>query len=941
VCTTAKLCRHFVYTSSVESGAQPNLEKKSTSAVDEVVFLHERIVPRLKPEQQKQSAETYTEVHKELKLYAQTPADQVLVPDRIPTRENILRDVLHLEPDAHDDQVKKIVDMIEVQGIKYALSVVAELRNPHLEDDVHRALVRYVAEKLPIGHTLPSAEVWRALHMVLFEIQPQPEKDEQGTKPLQVALQKMEQLYTSLLTIIADGKSHVSLELAVPEGTQQARMYIAVPKDHASLFGRFVSSVYPNAKVLECPQDYNIFIDAGTTVGYSTSFAEHGSLPLKLAADFEHDPLNILLAAFSNIEALGEGCALQIVLGSEGEHYNNHYRKIAQEIGKGESFKKAIKIPETKLGEFATEVFKSFFDTDEKKEHKVSADTHYQELIQKKIKARIVPVTMRLVASARTAERARALGTTLGAALAQFDEPAGNHLVIQTVSDSHLPSFLRAFTQRTFDSTRSIPLSLSELATIYHTSVEGGTTSRELEQVNSAYLQAPLTLATDGIILGTNTAGGKVVDIHFADTDRVRHFYTVGQTGAGKSTLLKKMIIQDIVRGEGVCFIDPHGHDIEEILAAIPPEREKDVIYFDPAHTEMPMGLNMFEYDYNAPEQKTLVVNEVYDIFRQLYADVPDAFGPMFEQYYRNATMLVVEDPATGNTMVEVSRVLSDAAYRKLKLSRCGNPLVVQFWEKIAGAAGGEASLENVVPYITSKFDVFLANDIMRPIVAQETSAFNFREMMDGRKIFLANLSKGKLGARNASLLGLIIVSKFLQAALSRTGARTVLPTFYLYIDEFQNFTTPSIATILSEARKYKLSLNVAHQYIAQLDEKIRDAIFGNVGTKCVFRVAQEDAEFLVKSFEPHLKAQDLTKVENLNAYLAPLIHGQPSKPMSLSIQFPPHTDTARVDFLRQQSYARYGRPRAEIEEEIALKFAPQPQSMAPVEKKESDDWFL
>jgi hypothetical protein len=381
------------------------------------------------------------------------------------------------------------------------------------------------------------------------------------------------------------------------------------------------------------------------------------------------------------------------------------------------------------------------------------------------------------------------------------------------------------------------------------------------------------------------------------------------------------MIRQDILNGEGVAFIDPHGNDIEDVLAFVPPERAGDVIYFDPSYTARPMGLNMLEYDRSRPEMKTFVVDAVYDIFLKLYSDIPEAFGPMFEQYYRNATMLVVDDPDSGSTFLEIPRVFADSQFRNMKLNRCNNPVIVQFWRKIAEAAGGEASLENIVPYITSKFDVFLANEIMRPIVAQEKSAFDFREIMDGKKIFLANLSKGRLGDRNAQLLGLVLVSKFLQAAFSRIDTRGELPPFYLYIDEFQNFATPSIATILSEARKYKLSLTIAHQFIAQLEENIRDAVIGNVGTKIAMRIGTTDAEFLEKQFAPVFTAHDLENLPNRHAIVSLLVNGVPARPFTVQAEESKPIDYTRVDTLKELSYLTYGKDREEIEAGIRMKF--------------------
>ena len=382
------------------------------------------------------------------------------------------------------------------------------------------------------------------------------------------------------------------------------------------------------------------------------------------------------------------------------------------------------------------------------------------------------------------------------------------------------------------------------------------------------------------------------------------------------------MAIQDIKNGEGVCFIDPHGSDVDAVLACVPPERYQDVIYFDPAYTERPMALNMLEFDPTRPDQKTFVVNELFSIFKKLFSS--DTMGPAFEQYFRNSAGLVMEHPESGCTLVDVSRVLSDKRYRDLKLAHCKNPLIAQFWAN-AERTSGEQGLANYVQYVTNKFDVFLSNDIMRPVVAQEKSSFNFRDIMDRKKILLVNLSKGRLGDLNANLIGLILVGKILMAALSRTDlvGREEFPPFYLYIDEFQNITTDSISTILSEARKYKLSLTIAHQFIKQIEENIRDAVFGNVGSMAVFRVGAEDAEFLVKQFEPVFTTKDIMNIDNLNAYLKILSQGKPVRPFSIHEPFPPQGNVDVADKLKQLSYLTYGKDRTEVEEGIMEKYAP------------------
>ena len=405
------------------------------------------------------------------------------------------------------------------------------------------------------------------------------------------------------------------------------------------------------------------------------------------------------------------------------------------------------------------------------------------------------------------------------------------------------------------------------------------------------------------------------------EDDRLRHFYCIGQTGTGKSTLLKEMIIQDIKMGQGICMIDPHGSDIQDVLASIPPERFEDVIYFDPGFTARPMALNMLEFDEKFPEQKTFVVNELFNIFRKLYGNSPESMGPAFEQYFRNSALLVMEDPTSGNTLVDMSRVLSNKAYRDLKISRCKNPLIKQFWVN-AERTTGEQGLANYVQYVTNKFDVFLANEIMRPVIAQEKSSFNFRDVMDNKKILLVNLSKGRLGDINANLIGLILVGKILMAALSRADSfGKDFPPFYLYIDEFQNITTDSIATILSEARKYKLSLNIAHQFIAQLEENIRDAVFGNVGSICAFRVGAEDSEYLEKQFTPTFGSSDLMNIDNRNAYLRLLVNGKPAKPFNIEVPPPPIGNKDQIEKLKEMSYLKYGKPREEVEKLVMEKY--------------------
>jgi hypothetical protein len=791
-------------------------------------------------------------------------------------------------------------------------------------------LVRYIAQGLPEPGGKPPEKISKALHMVLFEVQPQAhsegKQEQEASQKLEMVLASSEQLYAGLVSLVS-GDEGFSLEIAVGEGTEEATLYLAVPRVKQALAERLISSVFPNARISECRGDYNIFNPEGVHTAAYGVLAEHPVYPLKTPEMFEHDPMNILLAAFAKIAKHGEGAALQIVVGNEGDRYNAHYKKIIRALEKGKSVHKALKTAETAFGDVFTDLKDQLFTSEKQREEEKmrmgrSSDQVATEAFTRKVKSRIVPSVIRLVTSSPSDDRSLEMLQNLIVPFNQFDDAKGNRLQFKQVSSWSIQQFLRDFSYRTFDASIALPLSLSELTAMFHFTAQRVTTSRELKKSHVKQAPAPVDMPEDGIAIGINSYGATDTVVKFGAQDRLRHCYIIGQTGTGKTGIQKTMIIQDIKNGDGVAYIDPHGVDIEEILASVPPERAKDVIYFDPSYTARPMGLNMLEYDVSKPELKTFVVDEVYGIFRKLYSDVPEAFGPMFEQYYRNSAQLVIEDPASGATFVEIPRVFADKQFRDLKISRCKNPIIVQFWRKIAEAAGGETSLENIVPYITAKFDVFLTNDIMRPIVAQEKSAFNFREIMDTKKIFLANLSKGKLGDRNASLLGLVLVSKFLQAAFSRTDTRENLPPFYLYIDEFQNFATPSIGTILSEARKYKLSLTIAHQFITQVDEKIRDAVIGNVGTKIAFRIGAQDAEFLEKQYTPVFNALDLQNQQFRHASCALLVNGVPARPFTIKTLDLPPVDFTRVDALRELSYRTYGRDREEVEEEIRKKYA-------------------
>ncbi|KKQ77817.1 MAG: hypothetical protein A3A96_01835 [Candidatus Zambryskibacteria bacterium RIFCSPLOWO2_01_FULL_39_39] len=863
--------------------------------------------------------------------YKTAPTTSALHPEYEIKKEEIDKIVLKLSPEEHDKQINELVNLAKEKGIKNALSVVEKMGNFHITDDFHR----FIAEYLKEGATLPGInikeKISKGLNMSLYEILIPEENDKSGVKnTLEEVISGMEQFYAGMLSISDSSKQEenwISLEIANANFSQEIIFYVAVPSLRKSLFEKQILSIFHNAKITEKPDDYNIFNEKGVTSGAFASFSKNPIYPIKTYESFIHDPLNVILSGFSKVNRDGEGAAIQLIWSPSGDKYVKKYKSALGKHQKGTPLKEAIDIPDG-VSEEILHTFKDVFFSSSKSGKKDDLDKKREGIdegavaeINKKITAPIVRCNLRLLTSSNTKEEAEEILNSLKSSFNQFDNTLGNAFEWKKAEKGDLRNLVKNFSFRIFDDSSALPMNLREVTSIMHFHTKALSASEGLRQSRSATAPAPLDIGKEGILLGVNNHRNEKTEIKITADDRLRHFYCIGQTGTGKTTLLKEMIIQDMQMGHGVCMIDPHGSDLQSVLANVPPERFEDVIYFDPAYTARPSALNMLEYDENFPEQKTFVVNELFSIFRKLYGNVPESMGPAFEQYFRNSALLVMDDPSSGNTLVDMSRVLSNKAYRDLKISKCKNPLVKQFWVN-AEKTTGEQGLSNYVQYVTNKFDVFLANDIMRPVIAQEKSSFNFRDIMDNKKILLVNLSKGRLGDINANLIGLILVGKILIAALSRVDSfGKDFPPFYLYIDEFQNITTDSISTILSEARKYKLSLNIAHQFIAQLEKGISDAVFGNVGSICAFRVGAEDSETLESQFVPTFSSNDLMNIDNYNAYLRLLVNGKPAKPFNIEVPPPPSGDINQVEKLKEMSYLKYGKPREEIEKLVMEKY--------------------
>jgi len=787
-------------------------------------------------------------------------------------------------------------------------------------------VIIFIAALVLVGGMRTKGQVQRALNMTLFLVRVPREMTvkEGAQKSDKELISVAEQMLSGFSNIHARGwnkflygEPYLSLEIAVHHIGEETHFYIAVPKSNEDIIEKQIFSYYPTADVARA-KDYNIFNPQGENAGAYLSYTANSVLPFKTYQRLESDPISGILTSMSKLQMEGEGAALQILIRpGHAEKQKALATKVAREMQSGyqfsEAFSRAKHPPKAKPLEPGKEP--------EKPRAVTPADEEILKAIVAKASKQNFDVNIKLIASAQSGARSEQILNDFEGSLVQFSAPDMNGFKPVKVTGRALDKLIYNFSFRLFEDNQAMAMSTEEVTSLYHFPI-ATTAAPKVQFLKSKPAEPSPNLPQEGIVLGKNVFRGQETLVRMTDEDRRRHLYIIGQTGTGKSTMMKAMLRQDIENGKGVCLIDPHGEFAEFVLSVVPQSRVEDVIYFDPGDISRPMGLNMLEIDPTHPEQKTMVINELFGIIDKLY-NLKETGGPMFEKYFKNSVLLLLDDyEHEVPTLADISRVLVNDDYRADKLSRETNPLVKEFWELEAEKAGGEASLANMAPYISSKVDTFVSNEFLRPIINQKKSAFNFREVMDGQKILIVNLSKGKIGDINANLLGMIIVGKLLMSALSRIDIQDekARKDFYLYMDEFQNFTTDSISTILSEARKYRLDLVVAHQFIKQLKENIRDAVFGNVGSIIAFRISPDDAEFMKNKFEPVFSPQDLMNIDNFNAYVSLLINGQTSRPFNIRIETERvfgagSPETAKS--LMELSKLKYGRPREEVEEEI------------------------
>ncbi|PIP17578.1 MAG: hypothetical protein COX43_03520 [Parcubacteria group bacterium CG23_combo_of_CG06-09_8_20_14_all_35_9] len=720
---------------------------------------------------------------------------------------------------------------------------------------------------------------------------------------------------------LAGRQDHFSFEI-VASRDGLISFYVAIPRYLQRFAEQQIHAQYPNAYIEEV-EDYNIFSPQGVIRGAALSLKRNYIFPIKTYAKINGDPLNALTNALSKLEK-GEGACIQIVARSAYAIWHKKGAKVASEMQQGKRLKEVLRKVEGGIFlNFLWNMFpakpkktKEGFPQPQKEIYQLSPmEQEIVKSLEEKTSKAGFDVCIRIITSGKTEEIAeRNLSVILNSFSGYSTYEYGNSFKVKRLGKN--VKLINNFIYRHFDEKRKFILNTEEMASLWHLPLPT-TETPNIKWLQAKKAPAPTDVPKEGLLLGTNVYRGVETPIRIKKDDRRRHVYIIGKSGVGKSWLIQNLVRQDIQNGEGVCVIDPHGDLVEGILESIPKERADDVVIFDPSDMARPVGLNMLEA--KTEEEKDFAVQEMISIFYKLFS--AEMIGPMFEHNMRNVMLTLMADSVNPGTIAEIPRMFTDTEFQNYWIEKLTDPVVKTFWEKEM-AKTSDFHKSEMLGYLISKVGRFVENEMMRNIIGQTHSGFNFRDIMDNKKILLINLAKGKTGEVNSNLLGLIIVSKLQMAAM----ARAELPEekrhdFYLYIDEFQNFITPSIGTILSEARKYRLNLIIAHQYIGQLvvgnDTKIRDAVFGNAGTMISFKIGVEDAEIMAKEFAPVFNEYDVINVERYNAYVKLLIDNQATRAFNIRALPVERGNPEFAKSIKELSRLKYGQDRKIVEEDI------------------------
>ena len=747
------------------------------------------------------------------------------------------------------------------------------------------------------------------------------------------------------------GQRHIAFEITTKN--HLIHYYAVVPTVLTETVKQAVMSAYPNAR-LEETEENNVFSQDGKIHGVNGGeFVLSGGYdePIATYQETKNDVMRSIINALSGADD-GDGASIQILLRPARENWTD---KITEQIKSIKTGKKT-----TALGLIADIAGALGGPPEEKEagssEKKLSgADQEKIERLEEKARHAGFETMIRLVVSSNASSKAQVLMQNIVAVFSLFNSQSGNGLKFQQATNAKQLAtdyILRKFPQER----TSMVLNTVELSTIFHFPDQSNIPTSAVERQSTKQVDGPSVLPEEGLLLGYNEFRGVQKPIRLQDDDRRRHTYVIGQTGMGKSVFLENLAYQDMRKGLGLAFIDPHGDSAEKLLSLVPENRKNDVIYFNPADHDNPIGLNMFEVDPSLSEgekniQIDFIINEMVGMMYSLYDPGHTGIvGPRMENIIRNATWLLLSDPA-GATFMDIPKVLRDPAFAKSKLPYLKNATAYDFWTKEWPAAQRSNEAGDVSSWVISKWAQF-ETVTMKNILGQLHSGINLGEIMNNSKILIVNLSKGALGETESKLLGMLFVMKFQAAAMQRVKIpQDERQDFCLYVDEFQNFATDSFESILSEARKFRLNLIVANQFMTQLTDTIREALIGNVGTVVCGRIGATDAELMVKRFAPVFDTMDLQNTPNYHAVIETLINGTPTAPFTIHLPDPMGTPSKQIkQEIAEASSRKYGRPREIVEAEIKERLAvdePQPQkatepAVAPANQQGSfmDNWL-
>ncbi len=737
-----------------------------------------------------------------------------------------------------------------------------------------------------------------------------------------------EQLFASLHGILRDKaelknsggvQEHLSFEIASVDG--RIRFYAWVPKSLQSFVEGQIYSQYPTVQIHEADEDY-VAHERHHKVIHTSEITVTDSqyLPIKTFQSFEVDPLAGITGTLAKLEDTGEELWVQILVRPIADSWHKASYQWIDSVKKGGAglftadglnfrwlgtlFEALWKPPEEGTG--GTTVAKELSEREK---------TRIAEAEKKATKLGF-QVKIRVAYLGNSTTSARQRMQAIVGTFKQFNSTNLNGLKISHQSfdkDALTPYRARLFMDSGFI------LNIEELASVFHlphTNVETPNIVWASTKTAEPPAKLPIITGNDAIdenisAFGLTNFRGINHQFGMLRFDRSRHVYIIGQTGAGKSGTLELFALSDIYHHQGYAIIDPHGDFAINNMKFIPANRIKDVVYFNPADTAHPVGFNPLEI--TDPNMKSNTSSEVIGVLKRMFGD---SWGPRLEYILRYTILALLDRPDA--TMLDITRMLTDKKFRKDTLTYCQDTVVLQFWKVEFNNWTEKFQTEAIAP-VLNKVGAFTANPVIRNIIGQPKSTFNIREIMDEGKILVVNLSKGLIGEDNAGILGSFLVTKIQLAAMSRSDIPDIKDRrpFYLYVDEFQNFATDSFATILSEARKYGLNLTVANQYISQMNDTVRGAVFGNVGTMISFRVSAEDAQVLAQQFEPQFEAQDLLQMHNRHFIINMVINGEKTPAFSATTLTLPAPQADNSAYIIEHSRARFSRPRAAVEKSI------------------------